>query len=89
LDLKFQKTAPALVPGRGGLPISRGNSKEFGLYSYAFLEGALEMGAPPQLSKNPQKVERLYLLNFSQKKPGAFHLFGHFLTLFFESLIPP
>ena len=27
--------------------INRGNSKEFGFFSYAFLEGALEMGAPP------------------------------------------
>jgi hypothetical protein len=34
----------------------RGNSKEFGFFSYAFLEGALEMGAPPQLSKNSQEV---------------------------------
>jgi hypothetical protein len=52
---------------------SRVNSKEFGLFSYAFLEGALEMGPPPpQLPKNSQKAQRLYLLNFSQKKARRF-----------------
>jgi hypothetical protein len=41
--------------------LNRGNSKEFGLFSYTFLEGALEMGPPPQLSKNSQKVYKGYV----------------------------
>jgi hypothetical protein len=58
--------------------VSRGNSKEFGVFSYAFLEGALEMGAPPQLSKN-----------FSGSIKALFIFLGIFERFFFLSLIAP